>query len=198
MAGSLMLTAPMIKAGVVLSQPPIRTAPSTGCERSNSSVSIARKLRYIMLVGLVICSPTLMAGSSTGKPPACQMPRFTSSARCRMWLWQVFVSDQVLTMPITGLPAKSSRAKPISMVRERWPKARILSTPNQRCERRSSGFLRAVMGRFLNSFLRAVLGQSRLRVLHDGSAGAVRQLVVTLQRHVIAAPPQTFSTWPVT
>ena len=31
--------------GVVLSQPPSRTAPSTGCERSNSSASMARKLR---------------------------------------------------------------------------------------------------------------------------------------------------------
>ena len=135
----------MISAGVVLSQPPISTTPSTGWERSSSSVSIARKLRYIMLVGLVICSPTLMAGSSTGKPPACQTPRFTSSARWRMWEWQVLVSDQVLTMPITGLPAKSSREKPISIVRERCPNARIESTPNQRWERRSSGFLAELM-----------------------------------------------------
>jgi hypothetical protein len=137
-----MLIAPMIRAGVVLSQPPISTTPSTGWERSSSSVSIARKLRYIMLEGLVICSPTLIAGSSTGKPPACQTPRFTSSARWRMWEWQVLVSDQVLTMAITGLPAKSSRAKPISMVRDRWPKARMLSTPYQRWERRSCGLLR--------------------------------------------------------
>lgn len=37
--------APISSAGVVLSQPPIRTAPSTGYERSNSSVSRARRLR---------------------------------------------------------------------------------------------------------------------------------------------------------
>jgi hypothetical protein len=43
--GMPMLTAPMISAGVVLSQPPISTAPSIGWLRSSSSVSIARKLR---------------------------------------------------------------------------------------------------------------------------------------------------------
>ena len=37
--------APMSRPGVVLSQPPIRTAPSIGWLRSSSSVSIARKLR---------------------------------------------------------------------------------------------------------------------------------------------------------
>lgn len=40
-----MLIAPISMPGVVLSQPPSRTAPSTGNERSNSSVSITRKLR---------------------------------------------------------------------------------------------------------------------------------------------------------
>ncbi len=45
MVGSPMLIAPMISAGVVLSQPPSSTAPSIGCERNSSSVSIARKLR---------------------------------------------------------------------------------------------------------------------------------------------------------
>ena len=37
--------------GVVLSQPPISTQPSAGYERSSSSVSIARKLRYSIVVG---------------------------------------------------------------------------------------------------------------------------------------------------
>ena len=45
MVGSPMLIAPMIRPGVVLSQPPSSTAPSIGCERNSSSVSIARKLR---------------------------------------------------------------------------------------------------------------------------------------------------------
>ena len=51
MAGRFMLIAPIINAGVVLSQPPINTTPSAGYERSSSSVSIANKLRYIIVVG---------------------------------------------------------------------------------------------------------------------------------------------------
>ena len=45
MHGSPMLNAPIRSPGVVLSQPPIRTAPSIGWARSTSSVSIARRLR---------------------------------------------------------------------------------------------------------------------------------------------------------
>ena len=56
-------------------------------------------------MGFIIGSPSDIAGSSTGKPPACQTPRFTSSARSRKCAWQGFISLQVLTMPITGLPA---------------------------------------------------------------------------------------------
>ena len=81
-AGRFIDTAPMISAGVVLSQPPISTQPSAGYERSNSSVSIARKLRYSMVVGFWNGSDSDIAGISTGKPPACQTPRLTSSARC--------------------------------------------------------------------------------------------------------------------
>ncbi len=44
-AGMPIETAPISSPGVVLSQPPISTAPSIGCERKSSSVSIARKLR---------------------------------------------------------------------------------------------------------------------------------------------------------
>ena len=40
-----MLIAPMMRPGVVLSQPPISTAPSIGWLRSSSSVSIASMLR---------------------------------------------------------------------------------------------------------------------------------------------------------
>ena len=70
MQGMFMLSAPMSRPGVVLSQPPISTAPSTGCERSSSSVSMASKLRYIMVVGLTKFSAKEMAGNSMGKPPA--------------------------------------------------------------------------------------------------------------------------------
>ena len=44
-AGRFIEIAPMSRPGVVLSQPPIRTAPSTGWLRSSSSASMARKLR---------------------------------------------------------------------------------------------------------------------------------------------------------
>ena len=44
-AGKFMLVAPNSSAGVVLSQPPISTTPSTGWPRSNSSASIASRLR---------------------------------------------------------------------------------------------------------------------------------------------------------
>jgi hypothetical protein len=97
-----------------------------------------------MLVGFMYCSVTGCAGSSTGKPPACQTPRFTSSARVRKWKWQGLSSDQVLTMPITGLPRKSLSASPICSMRERWPKARRSSTPYQRWLRSCSGVLRAM------------------------------------------------------
>ena len=44
-AGTPALVAPRMRPGVVLSQPPMSTTPSTGCERISSSVSMARKLR---------------------------------------------------------------------------------------------------------------------------------------------------------
>ena len=40
-----MLIAPIKSPGVVLSQPPISTAPSIGWLRNSSSASMARKLR---------------------------------------------------------------------------------------------------------------------------------------------------------
>jgi hypothetical protein len=45
MAGRFIEIAPISSPGVVLSQPPISTAASTGWLRSSSSTSIARKLR---------------------------------------------------------------------------------------------------------------------------------------------------------
>ncbi len=65
-----MLIAPMIRPGVVLSQPPIRMTPSIGWLRSSSSHSMARKLRYIMVDGFTIGSASDIAGSSMGNPPA--------------------------------------------------------------------------------------------------------------------------------
>ena len=103
-----MLKAPISKPGVVLSQPPISTAPSTGWLRSNSSASMANRLRYIMVVGLTKLSDSEIAGSSNGKPPACRMPRFTSSTRCLKWVWQVLVSLQVFRIAMMGLPDQST------------------------------------------------------------------------------------------
>ena len=137
-----MLVAPMMSAGVVLSQPPISTAPSTGYERNSSSVSIASRLRYIMVDGFMNGSESVIAGISSGKPPACHTPRFTSSARWRKCAWHWLMSLHVLMIAITGLPVKSSRAKPLCSVRERWPNARMSCAPYQRWLRNSSGFLR--------------------------------------------------------
>ena len=44
-AGTPALVAPRMRPGVVLSQPPMRIAPSTGWQRSNSSTSMASMLR---------------------------------------------------------------------------------------------------------------------------------------------------------
>ena len=137
--GRSMLTAPMIRPGPVLSQPPIRTAPSIGCCRSSSSASMARRLRYSMVVGLTMTSPSDSAGSSTGKPPARSTPRFTASARSRRCAWQGDRSLQVLRIAITGRPMNSSRRSPICCIRCRWAKARMLSAVYQRALRRSSG-----------------------------------------------------------
>ena len=60
-------------------------------------------LRYIMLVGREKLSLTLGIGTTIGKPPACQMPRFTSSIRCGKCAWQVLKSDQVDKIAMTGL-----------------------------------------------------------------------------------------------
>ena len=77
-------------------------------------------------------SPTDRTGISIGKPPACQTPRLTSSARVRKCAWQGLASLQVLRIAITGLPRKSSAAKPSCLARERWPKERRSFFANQR------------------------------------------------------------------
>jgi hypothetical protein len=105
-----MLVAPSSSAGVVLSQPPISTTPSTGWPRSNSSASIASRLRYSMVVGFCSDSDSDSAGNSTGKPPAINTPRLTSSTRVLKCMWQGCTSDHVLMIAITGRPFHSSGA----------------------------------------------------------------------------------------
>ena len=63
--------------------------------------------------------PSDITGTSTGKPPACQTPSLTFTARSRRCEWQVLRSLQVLRMPITGLSQKSSSAQPIPLSRDR-------------------------------------------------------------------------------
>jgi hypothetical protein len=62
-------------------------------------------LRYIIVVGFCSTSASVIAGISSGNPPACQTPRFTSSARSRKCEWQWLTSLQVLMIAMTGLPA---------------------------------------------------------------------------------------------
>jgi hypothetical protein len=43
----------------------------------------------------------------------------TTCATSRKWPWQVFMSDQVFTIAITGLPAKPPSVSPFCNVRDR-------------------------------------------------------------------------------
>ena len=116
-----MLTAPMTRPGVVLSQPPISTAPSSGWLRSSSSVSMARKLRYIMVDGLTKVSDSEIAGSSIGKPPACSTPRLTFSARdAQMRVARIDLApgvddaDHRLALPIVGVVADLAQPRAVA------------------------------------------------------------------------------------
>ena len=71
-------------AGTVLSQPPISTTASIGWARIISSMSIAMRLRNIMLVGLRNTSPSEMVGNGRGNAPAASTPRDTASTSSGM------------------------------------------------------------------------------------------------------------------
>ena len=87
-AGRSALTAPMICAGSVLSQPPTSTTASIGCARTISSVSIAIRLRSTMLVGWAKDSWMLMVGNTIGSAPDSITPRLTASISCGALPWQ--------------------------------------------------------------------------------------------------------------
>ena len=70
MVGMSTLAAPIISAGVVLSQPISSTTPSIGLPRMLSSTSMLARLRYSMAVGRSSTSPSDITGNSSGKPPA--------------------------------------------------------------------------------------------------------------------------------
>ena len=166
-AGRFMLVAPISSAGTVLSQPPSSTAPSIGLARRISSASMANRFRYSIVVGFMYVSPTDSTGISSGKPPACHTPRFTSSARMRKWVWHELASLQVLRMAMTGRSPYSSGENPACFVRDRWPKERTVSPPNHRRLRRSAGVLRA---RFMSA--RLCRGSARRRPAARSAAGS--------------------------
>ena len=101
----------MTSAGVVLSHPPSSTAPSNGYE-PQQLLGLQREQVPVehRRVGFWNGSLSEIAGTSNGNPPACQTPRLTSSARARRCVWHGLTSLHVLTIAITGLPAKSSRS----------------------------------------------------------------------------------------
>ena len=111
-AGRSTDAAPMTRAGIVLSQPPSSTAPSTGLARSSSSVAIAAMLRHSIAVGRTSVSPSETMGRLSGTPPASHTPRLTASAtwfRCRL---QGVRSDAVLAMAICGRPLNAELGRP--------------------------------------------------------------------------------------
>ena len=104
-AGTSADAAPISSAGVVLSQPPSRTTPSSGLARMDSSASMLIRLRNSMVVGRMLYSPSDMTGNSIGKPPACHTPRLTASASPRRCALQCVSSLHELQIPIIGLPS---------------------------------------------------------------------------------------------
>lgn len=121
----------MIEPGVVLSQPVNRTAPSIGLPRRDSSTSMLSRLRKSIAVGRSMVSPSDITGNSSGKPPACQTPRLTDSARRRRCALHGVSSDQVLQMPITGRPSNTSSEKPCARIQDRWMNPFRSFSPNQ-------------------------------------------------------------------
>ena len=127
--GRSALAAPMSRAGVVLSQPTRSTTPSSGLPRIDSSTSMAARFRNSMALGRSVSSPRDMAGNSSGTPPASQTPRFTWSASSRSEALQGLRSDQLLQMPMIGLPWNSWSGRPSWRCTARCMKP-VLSRPS--------------------------------------------------------------------
>ena len=107
------------KDGIVLSQPPSRTTPSTGLARSISSVAIAAMLRHSIAVGRTFVSPSDTTGSSSGIPPASYTPSRTEAATSSRCALQGVRSEAVLAMAICGRPKKASPGTP-RRIQARW------------------------------------------------------------------------------
>src|SRR5882762_9436533 len=123
--GILIRTSAITAAGMVLSQPTIRTRPSKRCPRVTSSIESAMTSRltrdaFMPSVPIETPSETAMVLNSMGVPPAARTPAFTLSARRRWLKLQGMVSIQLCPTPISGLP-RSSRVKPIARSMARAP-----------------------------------------------------------------------------
>src|SRR5471030_3467684 len=122
MVGISQLAAPISSAGVVLSHPTNNTTASIGLPRIDSSTSIEARLRVNIAVGRRFDSPFENTGNSTGKPPASRMPRLTCSASLRKCALHGVSSDQVLQMPMMGLPWNSWSGMPWFFIQLRYMK----------------------------------------------------------------------------
>src|SRR5438477_829674 len=121
----LIRTRAITAAGIVLSQPTIKTRPSKRWPRVTSSIESAITSRltseaFIASVPIDRPSETALVLNSIGVAPAARMPAFTFSARRRWLKLQGMVSIQLCPTPISGF-AKSSRVKPIARSMARAP-----------------------------------------------------------------------------
>src|SRR5262249_24203972 len=102
---------------------------------------------------------------------ACQTPRLTDSAtRCR-WTLHGASSDQVVAMPITGRPSKTSGVKPWLRIQPRYAMPDRPVAPNH-CVLRSpppEGVLSAVIQPLVTSGLRRGTRQARSGYILLGS-----------------------------
>ena len=87
------------------------------------------RLRNSMALGRSVSSPRDIAGNSSGTPPASQTPRFTCSASSRSEALQGLRSDQLLQMPMIGLPWNSWSGRPSWRCTARCMKP-VLSRPS--------------------------------------------------------------------
>src|SRR3954451_15964456 len=124
--------------GIVLSQPPRRTRPSTGLARNISSAAIAAMFRHSIAVGRTCVSPSDTTGRLSGTPPASQTPFATdrdSSSRCEL---HGVRSEAVFAIAICGRPSNAESGVP-RRIHARWMYA-LRSRPAYQSELRSGSF----------------------------------------------------------
>jgi hypothetical protein len=101
----------------------------------HSSASIDSRFRNGNEVGLMMFSLSDSSGASNGMPPASRIPVLTSSASARRFRLHGLMSDQVLSIPTTGRPIRSSRLHPEAARVERCTNPGKSSLRNQRALR---------------------------------------------------------------